>query len=540
MSNSKSFVFLVLTCFYLTGAIETFSQGQSTSQPPGQQTPPNAPLELPDFLVTGKAVVDIAAGAKQTPQKPFRLSTSELDSLNPTEKFPAPSVPNRSMPKFNRSRSVHHSYVDASFGSYTTPELAVGTEFTAGDYIIDAAFDGLYADDWTPGASIVNAGLALSSSYEAPEKFYLFGKGLTETDLLVRHNEYTLFADSTAPARSTTRMHAAVATEAVVADIPIAAQLHWNSHNVIDQGADGVRDQRIRGRVQAQLAKSYRGAFDIDLQSRGDASYPFMQAAIGKTFGDSLLRMRATLGAQLAASTAAQSRVGLLADLGAEYEADEFMSYDLSLRSGMRALSFAEQLIINPYVSASSLIDVPYELLNVAATVKYHPSQQLQVLGRVSAIRTVRSPIWVGAASFQFDLAYHEVTLLAGSMEMIFRPTARDVLSASATAQSARLATGLEATYVEPVRIDATYQRTFSPDLQTVLSMQYVGRRYVDLENSRQLDAFLNVQIRASYALSKTLDIQVLADNLINSTIIVWNGYRERGIFVSGGVSMRF
>jgi hypothetical protein len=205
----------------------------------------------------------------------------------------------------------------------------------------------------------------------------------------------------------------------------------------------------------------------------------------------------------------------------------------------MRALSFSDQLMANPYLSVSSLIDVPYELLNIAATAKYHPSQQLQVLGRVSATRTVRSPLWVDAASLQFDLAYHEVTLLAGSVELFYRPSSRDVLSAAATAQSARLETGREATYVEPLRIDATYRRTFSPDVQAALSMQYVGRRYMDLDNSRQVDAFLNVQLRTSYAVSKALDLQITAENLINSTIMVWNGYRERGIFVSGGVSMR-
>jgi outer membrane cobalamin receptor len=70
--------------------------------------------------------------------------------------------------------------------------------------------------------------------------------------------------------------------------------------------------------------------------------------------------------------------------------------------------------------------------------------------------------------------------------------------------------------------------------------MQYVGKRYVDIENTGQLDAFLNVRMQGSYAASSTLDVVFNADNLINSTIILWNGYRQRGIFVSGGVSWRF
>jgi hypothetical protein len=500
---------------------------------------PNAPLELPDFLVTGKAVVDIAGGAKQTPQKPFKLTTRDLDSLNPNEKFPSPLVPNRPLPEFKRKRSNHTGYVDVLYGSYVSPELAAGSEFLVGDYRIDAALDAGYSSEWVPNASILNAGLALSSSYVAPEKFYLFGKGLTETDILVRHNEYTLFADSLAPTRRTTRLSAAVATEALVGDVPVSANLHWNLHDVTDSGAATTSDNRIHGGLAGDFGRGYRGRVDLDLQSRSDDSYPFVEAAFSRTIGDTALKVQLTLGAQYATNTSGESRTGLLASASLEYENSAFMSYGVQVRSGLAPTRFSDVVLRNPFVSRDVLIDIPYDVVQVVAQMKYHPSQTLQFLGSLNARRTARLPVWTDAARSQFGISYLDATILQGSIEMHITPSSADRLLAVATVQSAILKDGATVPYYEPLRVDVSYSRQFSRDLRASVAMQYVGKRYVDIENTGQLDAFLNVRMQGSYAASSTLDVVFNADNLINSTIILWNGYRQRGIFVSGGVSWR-
>ena len=48
-------------------------------QPPQPQVPaqPNQPIELPEFIVTGKERVDIPGGAKQAPVRPPLLSASQ-------------------------------------------------------------------------------------------------------------------------------------------------------------------------------------------------------------------------------------------------------------------------------------------------------------------------------------------------------------------------------------------------------------------------------------------------------------------------------
>lgn len=527
---------IIGAAFLLANATLMLGQAQTGApQPPA----PNAPLELPDFLVTGKAVVDIAAGVKQSPQKPARFAASDLDSLNPTEKFPSPTVPNRSLPRFSRQRTVSNSFVDVAFGTYTTPALAAGTTFTADEYRVDLQANGLYTHDWQPNAKLLDIGASIGSSYVAPEKYYLFGKGLTETDVVVHHRNYTLFALPQAPERSTTRIFAGIQTEAHVAEQPVTASLHWNLHSIADASEDALNDQRIHGEASAQLGKRYQAAMQVDVQSRAEQAYPFMQASIGRTFGDSAVRVGTSLGGQYATSTAGLVRIGLMAAISFDHEISELFSYGGIVYSGLRNAGFSKLLDDNPYVNGATLVDVPYEIVNVGLSGKYHPSQRMQVAVNVGFRQSTRSPVWTDTLTGRFDVMYKDITAVTLQAEMQYQPSLRDRIVLVCAAQSAVMSDDKAAPYVEPLRLDAVYRRYWSADLSTNIGMQYVGRRWADVSNSLELDAYLNLHAQIRYAVGRGMDVVVNADNLVNSTIILWNGYRERGIFVSAGVSWR-
>jgi hypothetical protein len=527
---------IIGAAFLLANASVMLGQAQTGApQPPA----PNAPLELPDFLVTGKAVVDIAAGVKQTPQKPARFAANDLDSLNPTEKFPSPTVPNRSLPRFSRARTVTSSFIDVAFGTYTTPALDAGTTFKADAYRVDLQADALYTKDWQPKARLLDIGASVGSSYVAPEKFYIFGKGLTETDVSARHRSYSLFALPDAPERRTTRIFAGVQTEATVAEQPVTASLYWNLHSLADGSADALHDQRIHGDASARLGKRYDAEIQVDVQSRAQQAYPFLQASVGRTFGDSAVRFDAMLGGQYATSTAGLVRIGLVAEVSFDHQISELFTYGGSLYSGLRNAGFSKLLSDNPYLNGTTLVDVPYDIINVGLSGKYHPSQRLQVSVHVGFRQTTRSPIWTDTLAGRFDVLYKDITAVTFQAEMQYQPSLRDQILLVSTAQSAVMSDDKAAPYVEPFRLDAVYRRYWSADISTNVGLQYVGRRWTDASNSLELDGFLNLYAQLRYAVGRGMDVVVNADNLVNSTIILWNGYRERGIFVSAGVSWR-
>lgn len=531
-------LWLSLLAFMLVTSVAARAQVQSTGTQ-SQPAAPNAPLELPDVFVTGKVVVDIAAGAKQAPQKPFRLTALDLDSLNPSEKFPSPAVPNRQLPAFARLRNTRSYYIDASFGSYVSPEVEAGAAFRAGNYQIDADFDCRYSRDWAPGAELLDAGLAVSSSYLAPEKFYLFGKGLTETDVSVRHRAYTLFADPRAPMRNTTRLHASLSTEAFVDDQPIKALFDWHRHAVSTTSVAEMTDQRLRASISGNVSARYGFEALVDLQSKNDVGYPFYQMSALRSFGDTLLNVRAKFGLQYGQTTTAMQRTGVLVDVEATYQASEVFSFGAALRSGLHPVSYSALISQNPFISTQSQVDLPYDIANAEFRVKYHPTQAFIGLARVGIKQTTRSLLWQGDSLSQFSIFYADASTVSAALDLSYSVSRNDMLLGTVNIQQVTLQSGGKATYVEPLRLDAIYERKWNADMRTRLLVQYVGKRWADILGLVQIDSYTNIGANLAYGLGRDIEIVASVDNLINSTIILWNGYRERGIFVSGGVSWR-
>jgi outer membrane cobalamin receptor len=54
------------------------------------------------------------------------------------------------------------------------------------------------------------------------------------------------------------------------------------------------------------------------------------------------------------------------------------------------------------------------------------------------------------------------------------------------------------------------------------------------------LSGYVDLRARISYAITPKLDVALRAENILSSTIVLWDGYRERGFFASAGFTWRF
>ncbi len=50
------------------------------------------------------------------------------------------------------------------------------------------------------------------------------------------------------------------------------------------------------------------------------------------------------------------------------------------------------------------------------------------------------------------------------------------------------------------------------------------------------IDGFIDLRTTVTYAISRTIDAELHGENLVNSSVYLWNGYRGRGIFVRLGL----
>ncbi len=516
---------------------------QTQPAPPVQ---PNAPLELPDFLVTGKAVVDIAAGAKALPSRSPTFSLAELDSLNPTEKLPPPLAARRPLPLFTRKDPSSPGYIDLSGGAYLTPALEAGYSIRTGGYTLDLGALAEHSQGWVENSNYTTLQANLNTSFVAPEKFLYFGKGLTETDLQLRHQSYTLYGDTLhARERASTALNAVVITEAKVDNTDFTGRFGWSRIGLTTSAADSLgeesaTDNAITAGVTASWtqAGSVRSAVELDmrLQSLSGSSYTFVEALYQRRWKSQSWSYVAAGGPQLATTTTGETRLGLrIAGMG-QTDLSPNSSLRIELASGLRPTSYREQLRANPYIVDSVNLDHAYDLVDARITLAYQPSIVTSVLLSAGFRSTSRELTWEDATQGRFLLSYRPVTSLWASAEGSHALTPRDIVSGDLRLISASSDSGRAQTYVPVVSATVGFERIWSEQIRSNLSVLYISERWTDVANTRRVDGVIDLRASVVYAASSSVDIELRGENLVDSSVFLWNGYRGRGIFVRLGI----
>ncbi|MCK5742383.1 MAG: TonB-dependent receptor, partial [Chlorobi bacterium] len=86
----------------------------------------------------------------------------------------------------------------------------------------------------------------------------------------------------------------------------------------------------------------------------------------------------------------------------------------------------------------------------------------------------------------------------------------------------------------------ADYKRQWTEEFGTQIGLIYIGERFADLDNSTSMDGFVNLSVSANYQIINDIKVYIDFDNLTNSGIFMWNGYKEKGLFMSLGVLWQF
>ena len=194
----------------------------------------------------------------------------------------------------------------------------------------------------------------------------------------------------------------------------------------------------------------------------------------------------------------------------------------------------------NPYVSDTMMIDVPYDLVAIGGSVFWHPSIRLSVSVGADLTRTDRDLVWVAADTGTFEPAYRSTTSFVIGGDVRWLVSSRDALTADLSIISATVDGAATKTYTPSVQASAGYERRWTEHLSSNATLIYVGERFADLANDVVLSGFIDLRLGAAYEINKTLSITLQTQNLLGSTMVLWDGYQERGIFISGGILWKF
>lgn len=528
---------LLALTLYVTAVELSAQQQPAQPQVPAQ---PNQPIELPEFIVTGKERVDIPGGTKQAPVRPPLLSASALDSLNPTLKQPLPPLPPRQLPLPERSLHFRPGYVEASFGNYITPNILAGYSFETGGYRIDAAGGFESSQGWIDGSDYSKFDVSVLSTYVAPEKFIFFGGSTTEVDLNLGNRSYTLFGAPGRESRSVLAMNAGVQVDGRFEDLSYRTGASWSHLGMSTEGRTDIAGSIISGfAVAEQRWNGLDAGAKIDLRfaSLDENAYPFLEGSVFARYVTDIIRLRAGAGFQSFESTSDVGRGGLLLNASVDVMLLPELTIRGDLRSGLTPFSWQEFVHENPYIATNVVIDAAYDILDLSGTVLFHPSSRFTASAGIRMLQRDREAVWTGDTLGTFSPSYVTVTRIDVPIDVRWLLTSRDVITADMRLTMSDIVDAKSQPYLPSLRASVNHDRVWSQSIRSVVGLIYVGDRWADLENTISLTGYIDLRARLDVRIHDDFTVFLASENLLGSSVVLWRGYTERAMFVRAGIT---
>lgn len=532
----RSFILLLMVC-------SVYAQDSKNAA--------DQPLDLQEFVITGKTNADIKGGLKMKPAKPGVFTKAELDSINTDLKIPIPLLPAIPLPASPMKPYSVNGYAMGEFGIFMTPKINAGYSFASGGYSIDVFGNYEGSQGHIDNADFSKTGITLQAAYDAPKKYVFFGGSRTETGLNYTSNRYQLFgADKTnIVERSIDNLGAQVDVKGTIGSYAYTMGAQWQSLTI---GTDSLSlsDSRVKGYAQVtkpMLGMSMTGHLNVDLHSYGDtSSYNFIQAGASGSWTDDDLTLTFGAGLQTATNSEGTQFGAISINGNADYRISSELTSSLQFSSGLNNNSLGEMLLRNPYLIHMPMISFRRDDFSITPMIHWHPdiniTASFKAKYQTSSNIPVMLPNSTESGRFQgFTIEYLTGTILDLQLEGQWKPVQHTRIGGYASMLISSLSDSSTAIpMLAPLTIGMRYERDWFASFTSIISLEYVDARTVTKDASIELPSYIMANFKLNYTIQKDLEAFIRIDNLLNSSVYVWNRFRERGTFVALGARYLF
>ena len=505
-----------------------------------QEEPQSKPLELPNFIIEGREQLNIQSGIKQYPEKPTLLQKSDLDSINSIEKQQSLLLPQKPVPDKIISYNPASGFLRGGFGMFVTPviEGGYGTNLDGYNIFVNGGLE--YSNGHIDNSGYFRGFLKASSEYQAPEKFFIFGGSKTTTSLLLQNRSFELYSMQKPLSRSLTDFDLNIVSKGNYEGYDFRAGAGFKTMQ-LSQDDSKAFDNNFTGFLEGgQSSGSLRigGKALIDLHSvRGDGVTFLEISGNLKYFYQNLIFYGKT-GYQHGISSKDEARPAFLLNIGADYLLNHLFTIRAGFINSLGNSAFYDLAIFNPYISDSAVVDFElFQKINILAS--YHPSERLNFSGGVRYTISGRKPYFINSDTGTFSVSYDGARSLELMLDGYWRISESDNLTLESGYDLSYLNNDNRITYTPPFHLTANYRRNWYSSISSVINVNYIADRFTDKENNKELAGFILLNLRAEYIFQSNLLFYIDLKNITNSEIIIWNGYKERGIFAGLGAMWR-
>lgn len=514
-----------------------------------QQAENTQPLELPNFIIEGIEKLNIQSGIKQFPEKPMPYTQAELDSINSLEKQQSLLLPIKPLPSKIIETVTKDAFIKGEFGKFNSPALEGGYAFKIGSYDfytlagLDLSGGHIDNSEYSRFFAKVNA------DYITPEKFLIFGGSKTRTALKLGNKNYKLFASPAHESVSASNLALRIDVDGAYSGLQFHTGAGYETLQ-LSTGTNKAFDNSINGylKIQSRLAKLIVGGnVELDLRSLRGTSIHYIQTDAFGAYASDELTIKAKVGFQFASNSSEIERGGLLLAGNIEYRFSKQLTIHGEVSGGLEKATFAELFSINPYLSFDAPLDYSYNIAKIRFWTNYHPLEYIGLttganfrnVNRLSVYsqNTINGALDTGV----FNVEYHDANIAEFFAEVFFTPGKFDILSFNITASHITAGKdGNTAPYIPSLKMSGFYKHIWFEQFGTQIGINYIGERYADLQNTKKIEGYINLYANFDLKLSNGLSFFSRLENLTNSNIYVWDGYKERGLFASIGVMWQF
>lgn len=542
---------LILWCIIVnTAFIPIFSQDKENTKP----------LELPAFIIEGVEQLNVKSGMKQIASRPTPLDIKELDSLNTYDKQLPILLEADKLPEHYTTKNYSKGFIKGSYGVFNTPTIDAGYQFNIFNFDTYAkiGFNSSQGDE--KYSNYNKFYININSDYIADDKFFIFGGSRTRTNIVFNTKSYNLygfdkrdnyFIDKTTDYfdRNYTQFKFNVESEGAYKStiFNVGANLNLSkitNDKLIQQYTvgDAFSHHYLQGHANIKnYWKNFliNGSIFIDFESFAENTINFYQFEGAASYFNKNISATAKIGFQIANNSENIDRAGLLLAGNAEYRINNSFTLKADLNSGLEKTEFENIAMLNPYMSKRTSIDYTYNILKLRGALWFHPTTKISLTGGTELCIADRLMNFENDSLAEFKLTYYNGTIFKVFGEGFFSFSKNDQIISKISINLNSLSNNKNFTYTPALQLNGTYSKKWIEALTTNLSLQYIGARYYATNLSEQLNSYITLNLSTDYTINK-FTINLSLNNLTNSTVYIWNKYRERGIFASIGLMWQF
>lgn len=508
-----------------------------------QQSENTQPLELPNFIIEGIERLNIQSGIKQFPDKPQPYTRSELDSINSLEKQQSLLLPIKPLTSKIIDTETKDAFVKGEFGRFNSPAFEAGYGFDLGDYkfYANGGFELSGGHETNSEYSVLFA--KLYTDYIAPEKFLVFGGSKTRTALLIGNRNYKLYAREQGESVNSADFTARVDVDGSYAGLQFHTGAGFETLQLTSDGKNAF-DNSFNGYVNVHSKLDdfiIGGNLELDLRSVRTTAIHYTQIDGFGAYTKPNFTLKVKGGFQFANSSSEVERGGFLLAGNLEYRLNKQLTLFGEISTGLDKTTFAAQFKSNPYLSFDSPVDYTYNIAKIRGWLYFHPYEYLSITTGINFKRADRFGVYSYLDTGLFSISYEDAGIMDFFGELYYSPTEIDVFSVNFYVSHATAGSdGNTAPYIPSIKASGFYKHVWFEQFGTQIGITYIGEKYADIQNTRKIESYLNLFVNLDLRLGNNFSMFARLDNLTNSNIFIWEGYKERGLFASVGVMWQF